>query len=674
VATYNKKFLIKNGLAVGGSSGPIDVIDEYGNWIGATGSLPVIVGASGSTGIQGASGSTGLQGASGSTGIQGASGTFSSWSVKTSNYTAIPNEQIIANTTGGIFTITLPATPSLGNYVIIQDGGNWSTNNLTIDRNGSTIEGIVDNLVLDIGESLAYLIYDGSTWQLSSTAGPTGATGATGFTGIDGASGATGAGLTGATGISGINGATGIQGASGSTGLSGASGVGLTGATGIQGVQGIQGTQGTQGASGSTGLQGASGSGASGIQGASGSTGLTGASGFIGADGASGATGIQGASGIGATGATGVTGATGIQGASGSTGLTGSTGVQGTFGGAPFDYYYSTNTASSDPTSGYLKFNNTNLTLATILYINEVDHESIDAHGYLELIDDSTSVIKGTFMITDELTPSNSPVYFSITGTQTYTSPYYAVPVTWLSGATSLANNLDVLITFTRTGDKGDTGLTGASGVVGPQGATGVQGASGVGLTGATGIQGASGSTGLTGASGFIGTDGATGVNGTNGATGVQGASGSTGLTGATGNSGGQGASGSTGLQGVQGIQGIQGASGSTGLGATGSTGPTGSTGIIGNPYAQSTSSIATNTAAVKNTLYVFTASLTLTLPASPTAGDVVTFVNLSGTITSIIARNGNKIMGLAEDMTVDVLNKGCNLVYSDATYGWVVA
>lgn len=81
---------------------------------------------------------------------------------------------------------------------------------------------------------------------------------------------------------------------------------------------------------------------------------------------------------------------------------------------------------------------------------------------------------------------------------------------------------------------------------------------------------------------------------------------------------------------------------------------------------------ISTNTTATKSNLYVFTASLTLTLPASPSVGDKVSFSNRSGTTTCVIARNGQPIMGLAEDMTLDYQNHFGTLVYADATRGWV--
>jgi hypothetical protein len=66
------------------------------------------------------------------------------------------------------------------------------------------------------------------------------------------------------------------------------------------------------------------------------------------------------------------------------------------------------------------------------------------------------------------------------------------------------------------------------------------------------------------------------------------------------------------------------------------------------------------------------TASLTLTLPASPAAGDMVMFSNNSGTTTPVIGRNGQNIESLAEDMTVDNVNYFGTLVYADATRGWI--
>jgi hypothetical protein len=82
---------------------------------------------------------------------------------------------------------------------------------------------------------------------------------------------------------------------------------------------------------------------------------------------------------------------------------------------------------------------------------------------------------------------------------------------------------------------------------------------------------------------------------------------------------------------------------------------------------------VGINTTASVSRIYVMTASITLTLPASPGAGDWVGVSNRSGTITPDIARNGENIMGLAEDLILDSLNAGFTLSYADATRGWVI-
>lgn len=78
-------------------------------------------------------------------------------------------------------------------------------------------------------------------------------------------------------------------------------------------------------------------------------------------------------------------------------------------------------------------------------------------------------------------------------------------------------------------------------------------------------------------------------------------------------------------------------------------------------------------TTASKDNLYIFTASATLTLPASPSGGDSIKVSNLSGTTTCVIARNSSNIMATAEDMTLDNQYASFELIYGDATRGWVV-
>jgi hypothetical protein len=141
-------------------------------------------------------------GISGATGPTGATGIIAPWTKISTTTTATANTQYLANTATGAFTLTLPATPNTGSMVVIADDYDFGAYNLTLARNGSTIQGIADNLAINISNSLTTLIYDGTTWRVSTNAGPQGATGATGPTGATGLTGSTGVGSTGATGAS----------------------------------------------------------------------------------------------------------------------------------------------------------------------------------------------------------------------------------------------------------------------------------------------------------------------------------------------------------------------------------------------------------------------------------------------------------------------------------------
>ena len=81
-----------------------------------------------------------------------------------SNYTAVNGDQLFVNTSAtGInaaVTITLPASPAVGNEVTIIDSGNFAaSNNITVGRNGSNINGAASDLVINTNSAAFTLVY-----------------------------------------------------------------------------------------------------------------------------------------------------------------------------------------------------------------------------------------------------------------------------------------------------------------------------------------------------------------------------------------------------------------------------------------------------------------------------------------------------------------------------------
>jgi hypothetical protein len=98
-------------------------------------------------------------------GSVGGGGGAGAWqSVKTSGFTAVSGEAYACNTTSAAFTVTLPASPAAGNYVQLVDyAGTWTTNNLTIDRNGSNINGSAANVAFTINRQAVAIVYIDAT-------------------------------------------------------------------------------------------------------------------------------------------------------------------------------------------------------------------------------------------------------------------------------------------------------------------------------------------------------------------------------------------------------------------------------------------------------------------------------------------------------------------------------
>jgi hypothetical protein len=92
----------------------------------------------------------------------------------------------------------------------------------------------------------------------------------------------------------------------------------------------------------------------------------------------------------------------------------------------------------------------------------------------------------------------------------------------------------------------------------------------------------------------------------------------------------------------------------------------------------QAVSAAATINVASGNGYFLNTTgnAITATLPASPTIGDEISFVDYAGTFDTYnltVARNGKNIQGAAADLTVATERAAFTLVFTDGTQGWLL-
>jgi hypothetical protein len=84
------------------------------------------------------------------------------------NTTLVAGRRYFVDTTAAR-TLTLPASPTLGQEIVVFDAtGTAGTNNITLARNGNKINGLTEDAIIDVDKAGAVLIYTGATlgWRL----------------------------------------------------------------------------------------------------------------------------------------------------------------------------------------------------------------------------------------------------------------------------------------------------------------------------------------------------------------------------------------------------------------------------------------------------------------------------------------------------------------------------
>jgi hypothetical protein len=97
-------------------------------------------------------------------------GNFAITSSSITAYTAVPGDNLLIDTAAAQVTITLPATPTIGDEVSIMDvsaTGGFGSNKVVVNRNGSNIRGAASNLDLATNNQSIKLRFTNATkgWQ-----------------------------------------------------------------------------------------------------------------------------------------------------------------------------------------------------------------------------------------------------------------------------------------------------------------------------------------------------------------------------------------------------------------------------------------------------------------------------------------------------------------------------
>lgn len=124
-------------------------------------------------------------------------------------------------------------------------------------------------------------------------------------------------------------------------------------------------------------------------------------------------------------------------------------------------YTFDTPTTDSDPGAGKLRLNNATQNTATEIYVDDEDNQGNTVTSRLALYDDSSSTIKGQLTI-GVVNDKTKWLDFNVTA-YTANSGYSTIAVTPVasSAASPFSASDELVMYFSRTGDKGETGAAG---------------------------------------------------------------------------------------------------------------------------------------------------------------------------------------------------------------------
>jgi len=94
--------------------------------------------------------------------------TITKWKVVSAAYSAVPDDKLLVDTSVTTVTITLPATPKLGDSVRVGDAaGSFATNNCSVDPGTNTLMGVAAIMTLSVNNVGAEFVFTGSDWRIA---------------------------------------------------------------------------------------------------------------------------------------------------------------------------------------------------------------------------------------------------------------------------------------------------------------------------------------------------------------------------------------------------------------------------------------------------------------------------------------------------------------------------